>query len=233
MLSFCGKVLPLLVGHSAVVLTAARGISLLPSTSLGLNNLLQHHVDPTIHNNNNNNNNDNNNNANLITLEHYHEQRHQQLLQQKSADADVYYTGSDIGTYSSTAPVIYSPTLYLVGGLLAIAALFLALATQKEKKLTSPQRNSPSTSPNEVRKVRWRLGDASSDEEQGTTSNTTSTGSGCGYSSHYSSGSSSHGVTPSYDGCYYGADPQDYYRTDPQDYYRKTPSPQTSRRFFH
>eukprot|EP00040_Diaphanoeca_grandis_P030323 m.179098 g.179098 ORF g.179098 m.179098 type:complete len:201 (+) comp31956_c0_seq3:516-1118(+) len=187
--SFFGRVIPLLVGNSAV-LVSARTVSLTV-----LNRTINHEVAS----------------SHRLT---------------KAGVGDVLYTEPDAGTYSSTAPVIYSPTLYLVGGLFAVMALFLALATQKEKKITSPARSPPT----DVRKVRWRLGDSISEDDQpkpnnnntNTNNNNTNTNNG-NYTNSYNYNRTRQHV-PSYDGCYYGADPQDDH---------KTPSPQTSRRYFN
>lgn len=115
--------------------------------------------------------------------------------------------------YTSTAPVMLNTSSLLVGGLLALMALMLALSTQKDKKSISPNGRSNQTAPGATSatgKVRWRLGDSSSDDETSTNRwrpkfNTPTTPS-----------------CPSYDGCYYMADPVD----------DKSPSPQSSRRNF-
>ena len=97
--------------------------------------------------------------------------------------------------------------------------MLLALATQKDKKLTARGGGQPaSMSPASARKVRWRLGDSSSDEESNTKAR---------WQQHNSAP-----ANPSWDGCYYMADPVDDAGSPSYESHR-TPIGQNSRRFFN
>eukprot|EP00041_Stephanoeca_diplocostata_P008525 m.126245 g.126245 ORF g.126245 m.126245 type:complete len:162 (-) comp17365_c0_seq1:227-712(-) len=123
--------------------------------------------------------------------------------------ADLYVGGQTPEPHHSTAPVELSRSVLMVGAFCAFLALFTALASQKATRSASPRSSPESPRFSESGgKVRWTLGDNSSDDESNSRA-----------SSMYGSPKGHTKAAPSYDGCYWMADPTD----DP-------PSPDASRR---
>mmetsp|Transcript_25692 Transcript_25692/g.67418 ORF Transcript_25692/g.67418 Transcript_25692/m.67418 type:complete len:177 (+) Transcript_25692:322-852(+) len=138
--------------------------------------------------------------------------------------ADLYIAKA--GDNPKNAPAAFNPMVLVAGGLFALTALFLALASQRQQRaqrhtqaLGHGTRTAWSTamskSPTTTRKVRWQLGTAASEGHDDNDSGTSM------YIAHSNKGVGGHKKNaPSYDGMYWNAGHED----DPPSPYCTAPS---------
>eukprot|EP00037_Helgoeca_nana_P009963 m.87334 g.87334 ORF g.87334 m.87334 type:complete len:179 (+) comp19924_c0_seq2:239-775(+) len=130
--------------------------------------------------------------------------------------ADLYVTNA--GPNLKNAPATFeNPMVLVAGGVFAMMALFLALTSQRERRVLNQTTVGPgctgTDSPASARKVRWQLGSGASEENDDDADAPSP-----GLYINHGNGKRGHKHRPSYDGMYWNSvDPDEaghHHRTD-------------------